>query len=101
MFLEKYLNDFYLNQVFEIYEDYFLESLDENNFKEIYSLFNWYGFYYINDIIVKYLEIFTMDLKSVRNGINKLHAKLGDNYIKLIGDNLTYLDLILDEIDYD
>ncbi|MDD5979632.1 MAG: hypothetical protein PUC23_00785 [bacterium] len=58
MFLEKYLNEFYFDMVLYNYEESYLNSIDEENFIKIYEVFKKYSFYYINDIILKYLEIF-------------------------------------------
>ncbi len=95
MFLDKYLNDFYYEQVLDNYEEDFLNSLDEDNFIRIYQIFKSYNFYYIDDIILKYLEIFTLDEKSVLKGLKKLINDLGVDFVAIIGKNLTYLDTIL------
>ena len=50
----------------------------------------------IDDIVLKYLEIFDMDEDDVEEKINFLHEKLGDRYIYIIGNDLRYLDEILD-----
>ncbi len=97
MFLEKYTSEFGYQQILSIYEEDFLTILDENNFKLIYNLFKEQGFYYIEDIIIKYLEIFNMDYNLVKQGLKKLHLLLGENYVLLISHKLDYLNLILDE----
>lgn len=97
MFLDKYLDDFYFNQVLNMYEEDYLNTLDETNFIKIYELFKYYEFYYIQDIILKYLEIFTMNYKNVNRGILKLKNKLGDLFVYKIGNNMTYLDEIIKE----
>lgn len=97
MFLDKYLNEFYFNQVINTYEEDYLNTLDERNFYKIYQLFSVYEFYYIDDIILKYLEIFSMDYKDVNRGILKLKDKLGDLFVYKIGNNMTYLNEIIEE----
>ena len=84
MFLEKYVNSTYYNMILNNYNNEYLNSLDE------------YKFYFIDDIVLKYLEIFDMDEDDVEEKINFLHEKLGDRYIYIIGNDLRYLDEILD-----
>ena len=95
MFLNKFVNDVYLDMIYSNYNNDYLNSLDENNFIKIYNLFKKYNFYFINDIILNYLEIFEMSYDDVDNGINKLRDKLGENFVYIIGNNMTYLDEIL------
>ena len=96
MFLEKYVNSTYYNLILNNYNIEYLNSLDEDNFIKIYNLFKKYKFYFIDDIVLKYLEIFDMDEDDVEEKINFLHEKLGDRYIYIIGNDLRYLDEILD-----
>lgn len=95
MFLEKYLDDFYYNMVVDNYDYNYLEGLDEDNFKEIYKLLKEYHFYYINDIILNYIEIFSLDKEEVEQKIKELKEKFGNNYVYLIGDDMRALDYIL------
>ena len=95
MFLDKYVDNIYLDMIYSNYNNDYLNNLDEENFKEIYDLFKKYNFYFINDIILNYLEIFEMSYDDVDNGIISLKEKLGDNFVYIIGNNMTYLDEIL------
>lgn len=96
MFLRKYLNDFYFELLLETYKEYYLEILDEDNFVKIYNLFKKYNFYFINDIILKYLEIFTLNPEIVDAKILYLKEKLGEKFVYLIGEDMCYLENILD-----
>jgi len=95
MFLRKYLNEFYFDLLLEKYEEDYLETLEENRFAEIYNLFIDKNFYFVNDVIIKYLEIFSLDTEIVNEGILKLKEKLGNHYVYLIGDDMHYLETIL------
>ena len=90
MFLEKYLDEFYYNMVLDNYEYEYLKTLDEDNFKEVYN------FYFINDIILNYIEIFELDTKLLEEKLNILKEELGDNYIYIIGNNMRYLEVLLE-----
>lgn len=94
MFLRKYLNEFYFNLLLEEYEEDYLETIDESRFLEIYNLFLENNFYFVNDVIVKYLEIFNLDSDKVSNGLLKLKEQLGNHYVYLVGDNMRYLETI-------
>lgn len=96
MFLEKYLDEFYYNMVLDNYEYEYLKTLDEDNFKEVYNLLKKYNFYFINDIILNYIEVFELDTKLLEEKINILKEELGDNYIYIIGNNMRYLEALLE-----
>ena len=96
MFLQKYVSEFYYNQILDNYKTEYLELLDEQNFLKIYKLFIEYKFYFMEDIILKYLEIFEMEYETVKEKIGLLKNKLGNNFVYIIGNNMNYLDEIID-----
>lgn len=96
MFLRKYINEFYYNLVLDNYEISFLNTLDENNFVKIYNLLKEYNFYFIDDIILNYIEIFTLEYDNVKASIMKLKEKLGNDFVYIIGNNMNYLNEILE-----
>lgn len=67
MFLNKYLDDLRLKILYTNYNEDYLNSLEESSFKEFYTLLKEKGFYYIEDIIFNYLELFTINKKYVEN----------------------------------
>lgn len=95
MFLEKYVSNFYYNQILDNYKMDYLYSLDEQQFLSIYKLFLEYKFYFIEDIILKYIEIFELDYNLVKEKLDNLKHKLGNNFTYIIGNNVNYLDEIL------
>lgn len=97
MFLDKYLNEIYLSMLYEKYEEWYLNQLDEDNFNKIYNLLQRYNFYFIEDIIINYLEIFEYEEEILEKNILKLKEKLGDNFVWEIGNNLSYLEILLEE----
>lgn len=96
MFLEKYLSEVKFNLLLDTYEDFYLNDLDEVNFLEIYNLFKKYNFYFVDDIILNYLEIFFMDSSEVEDKILDLKDKLGDKFNYKIGNDMRFLESILD-----
>lgn len=55
------------------------------------------GCYFIEDIILKYLEIFTMNSKELYNALTYLKEKYGNNYMNHIGNNMTILNEIVNK----
>ena len=96
MFLENYLDEFYYNQLIDNYDYNYLCSLDYNNFKLIYDILVKYNFDYINDIILNYIELFELEPKYVEDCIKELINKLGNNYIRIMGSDMRYFTLIID-----
>lgn len=72
MFLSKYVNDVYYEMILDEYDDGYLSTLDEEQFKKVYDLFREYGFTYIEDIILRYLEIFEMEYDEVKEKLKDL-----------------------------
>lgn len=98
MFLEKYLDDFEFDEVLDNYDLNYLLGLDEINFINIYNLLKNNKFYFINDIIINFLEIFSLEYNYVENKILELKKELGENFAYIIGNDLRYLEKILDNI---
>ncbi len=96
MFLSKYVNDVYYEMILDEYDSDYLLTLDEEQFKKIYDLFKEYGFTYIEDIILRYLEIFEMEYDEVKEKLKDLKLELGDNFAYIIGNHLSLLYKILD-----
>lgn len=94
MFLDKYLNETKLKLLYNVYEEQYIKELDEENFKNIYELFKKYNFYFIDDIILNYLEIFEKDPNYVEIKILELIKQLGEKYIYIIGNDMRYLENI-------
>lgn len=92
MFLNKYLNEIYLNMLYEKYEEWYINSINEENFIKVYNLLKEYNFYFIKDIIIYHLELFECNVGDIKNNILKLKDKLGDNFVFEIGNDLTYLE---------
>ena len=95
MFLKNYINDFYYNQVLKNYDLKFLENLNELKFLQVFVVLKKFNCYFIEDVILKYLEIFTIDSDEVYLGLSSLKNKLGENFMYEIGMNMTYLNEII------
>ncbi len=96
MFLEKYLNSTYLDLVYSNYEEDYINLLNEENFNKIYLLLKSYNFYFIEDIILNYLELFEIDEDYVQLAIRDIKFSLGDDFVKQIGKNMLLIDKIIE-----
>ena len=96
MFIDKYLNNVKLKLLYDVYDSEYINSLDEANFIKVYDILKKYKFYFIDDIILNYLEIFMLDSWLVENKILELINKLGSKYMYIIGSDIRYLESILE-----
>ncbi len=95
MFLEKYVNNIYLDLIYDNYNKEYLNTLDEENFNRIYNILKNNNFYFIDDIILNYLELFEANPDYLIESLDYLKNKYGSNYVKIIGNNMNILnDLI-------
>jgi len=97
MFLTNYLNEIYLSMLYDKYDEEYLNSLNKENFLKIYDIFKKYKFYFIKDIIITYLELFELEETEIEQGILKLKEKLGENFVYLIGNDISLLEEIIDK----
>lgn len=95
MFFHKILDDTMYELLFETYNKEYLLSFNKTNFLEIYKLLRKYNFYYINDIILYYLEIFELDKEVVEKKIKELEKLYGKDFVYTIGKDISKLEFFL------
>lgn len=95
MFYNDYLNGTYQDILYSNYSEEYLESFNEKNFIEVYNLLKEYGFYYIEDIIINYIELFGIDVKYVKLALENMKNKLAKDFIKIIGSDMTLVNNII------
>lgn len=95
MFFHKILDDTMYELLFETYNKEYLLSFNKTNFLEIYKLLREYNFYYINDIILYYLEIFELDKEVVEKKIKELEKLYGKDFVYTIGKDISKLEFFL------
>ena len=96
MFIDRYLSNNKLKLLYSTYKSEYIEGLNEDNFIKVYELFREYNFYFIDDIILNYLEIFELKPTRVEIKILELNKKLGNDFVYIIGNDLRYLEMMLD-----
>lgn len=92
MFLETVLSETNMELIYDKYDKEYLECIDPYNFANIYNLFLENKFYFIEDLIVKYLEIFTLNKVIIEDAIFALESEYSSDYIYYIGKDLSILD---------
>ncbi len=96
MFLDKYLNSTYLDLVYSNYEEAYINSLDADNFHKVYRLLVNNRFYFIEDIILNYLELFEIEAKYIQLALADIQSVLGNHFVEQIGRNMPFIDKIIE-----
>ena len=96
MFLEKYLNSTYLDLLYSNYDEDYINTIDQDNFNKVYNILKINNFYFIEDIIINYLELFEIEDKYIELAILDIKSILGDDYVKKIGSNMTLIDKVIE-----
>lgn len=96
MFLDKYLNSTYLELLYSNYEEDYINLLDEDNFNKVYTLLKNNNFYFLNDIILNYLELFEIEEEYVSLALLDIKNILGNDYVLKIGKNMTLLSKVIE-----
>ena len=95
--LDKYLNEEYLRLVNNNYEEYYLNSLDYDNFNKVYDLLIKYNYTCISDIILYYLEVFDIDYTYVENALKDMT----EDYPKEVSKDIRlFNNIVLKAIEY-
>ena len=97
MWLKRYIDENKYNLLLSSYDVSYLNNIDYNKFIKVYNVFKENNFYFIDDIILNYLEIFETDDNIVRNKLMILKRSLGENYVYLIGNDMRLLEFILEK----
>lgn len=92
MFLQNILNEDLYNEVLDNYDYDYLESLDYDIFTKNYILFKNKKFYFIEELIIKYLDIFMLDSDIIESALYEIEKVYGTDYILFIGHNLDILE---------
>lgn len=80
----------------ENFDDYILSQLDKDNVIKIYSYLIKEGIYYAKDIFISQADLFLLDYDLFVEKFEKLKNKLGDNYIEMLGDDCSLIDIMYD-----
>lgn len=96
MFIKNYVKDYYWNLIYDNYDEEYLLGLNKDNFEMVYRTLVDNNFYFIDDVILNYLELFEINSKSIEKALNEIKELIGDKYVFLIGKDLSLLNKIMD-----
>ena len=96
MFLERILDTYTYQLLLEKYDIDYVEDINRSNFLSIYKLFINNNFYFVNDLVLNYLEIFKLDYDIILESVERFKDNY-DNYVYVIGNDLSlFIDMIND-----
>lgn len=98
MFLQEILKDDDYLLLLDKYTNEYLDTIEYENFMKVYKYLKSKRVYFIEDLILNYLDIFTLDVKIIEEAFDALNLQYGDDYIYTIGDNLKILDDAIIEV---
>ena len=81
----------------ENYDDETINSIDKGNASKLLAYLINDGIYYAKDIFISSLELFNLSYDEFVKKFEKLKAKLGDNYIDLLGEDASLIDLMYED----
>lgn len=91
--LTKYLDEEEIDQVYETFEKNVFTCLDERNVDNIILYLKKDNLFF-KDMLIYYLDLFTIDIKEFIYKFEKLKKILGDNYKTLLELNIDLLERI-------
>ena len=89
--LEKHFDEEELKEVYEGYEESVLANLDEKNIQNIINYLEK-NTSITKDILLYYLDLFTIDVNEFIRKFEKLKQLLGENYEILLENKMDYLE---------
>ena len=88
------LNRNELDNLLDMYDEDLINSLDMFNVNKILNYLTDKGVYYARDILDERLELFFLDCDEFIKRFEELIGKIGDNYVDVIGEDSSYLDMM-------
>lgn len=87
-----FLDEIDIEDIHEMYDEYLISQLNEENVKKIYSYLIEQGIYYAKDIFIERLELFTIDSEEFIEKFEKIKQKIGNDYVDEIIEDSDLLD---------
>lgn len=78
----------------ENFDDEIISQLDNRNVNKIYNYLINLGIYYAKDIFISQADLFLMDYDLFVEKFEKLKQKLGNNYIDMLGEDCSLIDIM-------
>lgn len=97
MFLKEILKDDDYSLLLDRYTSDFLDTIEYERFMKVYKYLINKKVYFIDDLILGYLDIFTLDVEIIEEAFDILNGRC-DVYVYAIGNNLKILDDAIIEV---
>lgn len=95
--LMKWLDEMDLEEIKETFdEELFFKIKEENLLQNVQFLLDEQIFY-VKDILIHYLDLFIFEPSEFQTKFKKLKNVYGENYINIIGNDLSILEKMYDE----
>ncbi len=95
MFLKNMVNDNKYRELIEKYDEDFLNSINYDLFMLNYKYLISKRIYFVNELVVRNLEMFMLDKDIIEEVIDIALCKYGDDFAFILGENLNKFDDIL------
>ncbi len=92
MFLQDILKEDDYKLLIDKYTFEYLDNINYDKFMIIYKYLRSLKIYYIDDLIINYLDIFELDLNLIKEAFFNIKSDYGEEYIFIIGSNLKLLE---------
>ena len=81
----------------ENFDDEIISQLDEQNVSKIYNYLINLGVDYAKDIFISQADLFLLDYNLFVEKFEKLKNKLGENYIDMLGEDCSLIDIMYED----
>ena len=82
-------NEDEIKNIVDTYDSELTKKIDENNLSKIYKYLLNNGIYFVKDLVVDYLDIFTNGYDEFVKKFEDLKNKLGSNYVEILENDST------------
>ena len=85
-------NEEEIKNIVDTFDEEIIKKVDIDNLFKIYKYLIDNGIYFARDLIVDYLDIFTLDYDEFVIKFEKLKNELGSNYVEILESDISKLE---------
>ena len=85
-------NEEEIKNIVDTFDEEIIKKVDIDNLFKIYKYLIDNGIYFARDLIVDYLDIFTLDYDEFVTRFEKLKSELGSNYVEILENDISKLE---------
>lgn len=97
-YLNKILNEEQISEIEDTFDEGILNNLNEDNLKFIITYLQMNQIYFVEDILIQYLDLFLIEKEQFIKKFEILKLKYSHNFIEILAHNLSILEEILTSI---